>query len=123
MVPHQPVVTSVFYFEPEHDSGKEVVLWRPILNFPFEIAEYQAVRALSTSHGMIHVQRAGLQKMAVHGILHAPQNREERRGCRVAITARITKPNAEKLVQPYIQRGSYCTELGPNGDKQLNSEE
>jgi hypothetical protein len=33
LIPRQPVVTTVFYEQPQVDSGKEVVLWKPILNF------------------------------------------------------------------------------------------
>lgn len=33
LVPKQPVVTSIFYESPVQDSGKEVVLWKPNLNF------------------------------------------------------------------------------------------
>lgn len=33
LIPRQPVVTTVFYEQPQVDSGKELVLWKPILNF------------------------------------------------------------------------------------------
>jgi hypothetical protein len=33
LLPRQPVVTTVFYEKPEADEGKEIVLWKPLLNF------------------------------------------------------------------------------------------
>jgi hypothetical protein len=104
------------------DTGKELVLWKPMLNFsPINHdansnGEYLAARAVTTEHGMIHVQRAGLQKSAVHGIFHAT-GASERQGYRVAITARITKPDAEASVRPFEKQ--YCLELGPLGDVML----
>jgi hypothetical protein len=118
LVPRQPVVTTVFYEQPEVDSEKEAVLWKPVLNFAVS-GEYEAARAVRTSHGMIHVQRSGLQKISKHGIFHAPQNEEERQGYRVAITGRIAKPDAMEIIQDYIQKGSYCAEFGPGGENHL----
>ena len=137
LVAHQPVVTTVFYERPDVDSGKELVLWKPLLNFSPVVGghnnqanaasgsadgssntEYHAARAVSTTHAMIHVQRAGLQKIAVHGIFHAP-DASERQGYRVAITARITKPNndAEASLRPFEHQ--YCATFGPEGDVKL----
>jgi hypothetical protein len=122
LVPRQPVVTTVFYENPKRDSEKEMVLWKPLLNFSpinndeSSRGEYLAARAVSTTHGMIHVQRSGLQKSAVHGIFHAP-GANERQGYRVAITARITKPDAAVCLRDY--ENVYCAEFGPNGDVQL----
>ena len=67
------------------------------------MGEFLRARAVPTLHGMVHVQRAGLQKNAVHGIFHAP-NATERKGHRVAITARITKPNAEDTLHAYMHQ-------------------
>lgn len=127
LVSRQPVVTTVFYERPEQDQEKEVVLWKPCLNFSTSFSSsggdgcYDAARAVSTTHGMVHVQQAGLQKRAVHGIFHAPKHTEERRGYRVAITARITKPNAAEIVQEFVRKSAYCAEFGPEGDLQLES--
>ena len=74
---------------------------------------------LLTTNLQQHVQRAGLQRHAQHGIFHAPLNEESRRGYRVAITARITKPTAATIVEEYKRRGAYNSERGPNGDHQL----
>lgn len=138
LVAHQPVVTTVFYERPDVDSGKEeLVLWKPLLNLSPVVGghnnqanaasnsadggsntEYHAARAVSTTHAMIHVQRAGLQKIAVHGIFHAP-DASERQGYRVAITARITKPYnvAEASLRPFEHQ--YCATFGPEGDVKL----
>jgi len=126
LIPNQPVVTTVFYEKPECDSGKEIVMFKPILNFSpigdksTGTGEYLGARAIPTYHGMVHVQRAGLQKYAVHGIFHAP-NTTERQGYRVAITARITKPNADESLHEYMRQ--YKVELGPDGDLQLLSKQ
>jgi len=77
---------------------------------------------------MVHVQRAGLQSHAQHGIFHTPIFKEgsrskpvadARKGYRVAITARITFPDSEKYIQPYLDGGHYCKQLGPHGNKTL----
>lgn len=102
------------------DNDKEVVLWRPLLNFsPRDDDEYSAARALPTTHGMIHVQRAGLQRDALHGIFHNPGHEEPRQSFRVAITARITHPHVTNVVQDFVKQGSYVAEFGPDGDIQL----
>jgi len=145
LVPNQPVVTTVIYECPDQDSGKEVVLWKPLLNFSPVVGSnnkhsiddddddydnvdhnnsisagnntnYLAARAVSTTHGMIHVQHAGLQKKAVHGIFHAPggESTSERQGYRVAITARITKPDAEASLRAHEHQ--YRATFGPEGN-------
>lgn len=140
LVPRQPVVTSVFYELPDLDDKKELVNWRPMLNWSpsaqqqkklgVEVNEdddgrgtaansfYLAARCVRTTHGMIHVQRAGLQARTKHGIFHCP-NTEERKGYRVAITARIAWPNAEEHLAPYIASDSYARVFGPDGEFQL----
>lgn len=131
LLPRQPVVTTVFYESPTQDSGKEVVLWRPTHNFSaivptvtegkegFTRADdsYHAARALVTTHGMVHVQRAGLQDASVHGIFHTPGETAPRHGYRVAVTARITKADREDCLQPHL--ASYMATLGPLGDTTL----
>ena len=115
LVPRQPVVTTVFYEYPLEDEGKEVVLWKPTLNFSptkGENNEYVAARAIRTAHGMVHVQQAGLQKEALHGIFHAPME-EKRKGWRVAITARIAKPKVS------LEKYTYAAKFGPDGNMQL----
>ena len=112
----QPVVTTIFYEHPGTDSGKEIVLWKPLLNFSSAgSGVYDAARGVLTTHGMIHLQKAGLQSKALHGIFHAPGTKSERQGYRVAITARIAKPDADEIVQGFSKRGSYCDEFGPGG--------
>ena len=68
MTPYQPVCTTVFYQEVE-DSGKETCLWIPTDNYDNNTYEnpYKARNALETTHGMCHVQRAGLQAKAKVG--------------------------------------------------------
>ena len=87
LVPYQPVVTTVLYEAPHTDSGKEVVLWKPCLNWEAKDGIFTAARALQTSQGTVHVQRAGLQRQTKHGVFHMP-GRGAREGWRVAITAR-----------------------------------
>ncbi|KAL9190182.1 hypothetical protein ACHAXT_007393 [Thalassiosira profunda] len=73
LVGRQPVVTTVYYEKPETDNGKELVLWKPMMNFkPRDDSLYAAARGVQTLHGMVHVQKAGLQSKAQHGIFHAP---------------------------------------------------
>jgi hypothetical protein len=123
LVNQQPVVTTVFYEKPNSDSGKEIVMWKPILNFSpvgdksTGAGEYLGARCVRTLHGMVHVQRAGLQKSSLHGIFHMPHSTDERQGYRVAITARITKPNAEETLSEFLH--TYTEELGPEGALQL----
>ena len=99
---------------------------------------YLAARALPTEHGQIHIQRAGLQSVAQHGIFHTPlttpgtnatndgddadENDDHdddpllgpRKGYRVAITARITYPNSIERLTPYLEL--YKGVLGPEGN-------
>mmetsp|Transcript_10791 Transcript_10791/g.25757 ORF Transcript_10791/g.25757 Transcript_10791/m.25757 type:complete len:126 (-) Transcript_10791:1620-1997(-) len=81
---------------------------------------YLAARALVTTHGMMHVQRAGLQKHAQHGIFHTPQS-AVRTGYRTAITARITHRGtaAAESLQPFLEQGVYKGVLGPGGNLTL----
>ena len=52
LVGKQPVVTTVYYEKPDEDNGKELVLWKPILNFkPREDSLYMAARGVQTTHG------------------------------------------------------------------------
>ena len=156
----QPVVTTVMYENPTEDSGKETVLWKPLNNLrsdqavPTELAEaarkhsetilrnvtaeqretnrglYLAARGLKTTHGMVHVQRAGLQSAAQHGIFHTPMGvildaeedvSTQRKGYRVAITARITRPEAVDQVRAYLEKDQYQMVLGPDGNWTLPS--
>jgi hypothetical protein len=131
LVSRQPVVTTVYYEKPDDDNGKELVLWKPLLNFNPRNNDslYMAARAVQTTHGMVHVQRTGLQSSTQHGIFHTPifENGStepvscERRGYRVAITARITKPDADKVLMPYLDNGDYSVVIGPDGNKTLSS--
>ena len=118
----------MYYEKPEMDNGKELVLWKPMMNFkPRDDSLYAAARGVQTFHGMVHVQKAGLQSKAQHGIFHAPvfvegesQPRvEDRQGYRVAITARITFEDSESRIQPYVENDHYSFALGPNGNKTL----
>jgi hypothetical protein len=132
LVPRQPVVTTVLYERPDKDNEKEIVLWRPILNWSprstsnnkdINVGLYQAARALPTIDGTIHVQRAGLQRVAKHGIFHTPTNKngadDKRMGYRLAITARIAHQDADELIRPFLAAGQYGKMFGPNGDKTL----
>ena len=143
LVPRQPVATTVFYERPDLDDEKEVVNWRPIDNWtgvsaksrtthhPTEAGDgergtinnnyYLAARSVRTTHGMIHIQRAGLQAKTKHGIFHAPGDEDERKGYRVAITARVAWPDAEERLAPFIEKGEYCRTLGPDGQDKLPS--
>lgn len=52
LVGKQPVVTTVYYEKPDEDNGKELVLWKPMLNFkPREDSLYMAARGVQTTHG------------------------------------------------------------------------
>lgn len=128
LVGKQPVVTTVYYEKPDEDNGKELVLWKPLLNFTPRFKDdslYNAARGCQTYHGMVHVQRAGLQSHAQHGIFHTPvfedgkeqPTADPRKGYRVAITARITYPDSDKMLEPYLN--TYCRTIGPQGDKTL----
>ena len=76
---------------------------------------YLAARTVRTTHGMIHVQRAGLLARTKHGIFHCPGSSEEHKGYRVAITARIAWPDSEERLSPYAEKKSYCRVFGPEG--------
>ena len=127
LVKCQPVVTTVYYEKPDDDNGKELVLWKPLLNFKPRNNDslYMAARAVKTTHGMVHVQRAGLQNSTQHGIFHTPifENGStkpascERRRYRVAITARITYPDADELLMPFLDH--YTSVFGPEGNRTL----
>lgn len=130
LLPRQPVVTTVYYEKPQQDGGKEMVLWKPLMNFkPKDNSVYAAARGIVTSHGMVHVQRAGLQSKALHGIFRNPMfssNDDEstpsldpRMGYRVAITARITYEDSEERLEPFLKGDHYTKVLGPVGDKTL----
>lgn len=105
----------MLYEQPQEDSGKEVVLWRPVLNWDENTPTYyHAARGLRTVHGTAHVQRAGLQKGAQHGIFHTPVTQAgERVGWRCALSARITWPDAEERLEPFILQ--YKASFGPEG--------
>ena len=140
LVPTQPVVTTVIY-EKEEDDGKETVLWKPLLNFnPLAAAArssptpqvadesggdvctrnpslYLAARAITTQNGQVHVQRAGLQSVAQHGIFHTPTAAGQggaRTGWRLAITARICHANSKERIGRYMDL--YKGVLGPEGN-------
>jgi len=136
LLDEQPVATTVFYERPDLDDGKEVVNWRPSLQWDGIQAKggtahgqeergtrnnnyYLSARTVRTYHGMIHIQRSGLQKEALHGIFHAPGDEDERKGYRVAITARVAYPDAEERIAGHIENGDYCRTIGPNGQDQL----
>jgi hypothetical protein len=129
LLPRQPVVTTVFYEKPQQDEGKEMVLWKPLMNFkPKDDSLYMAARGIVTSHGMVHVQKAGLQSKALHGIFRTPNcysgndvdhEPEPRMGYRVAITARITYEDSEKRLEPYLNGDNYSVVIGPSGNKTL----
>jgi hypothetical protein len=70
----EPVVTTVYYEKPDKDNGKELVLWKLLLSFNPQNNDslYMAARAIQMTHGMIHVQQAGLQNSTQHGIFHTP---------------------------------------------------
>lgn len=147
------------YEHPDLDNDKEVVLWRPLLNWNPEPAvlttateaadtnagsgtateeaktngcfcrsssrsitdQYMAARGISTSHGMIHIQGKGLQSHAKHGVFHTPRDYDlgERKGYRVAITARISYPDSEERLEPFVRNNSYSQIIGPEGQWQL----
>jgi hypothetical protein len=170
LIPKQPVVTTVLNEKPMHDSGKECVFWKPLLNFTPRVSKtaskqqpageecsftdddqqqssaalYLAARALPTVHGQVHVQRAGLQKVARHGIFHTPttgnndkgeytagtsenghqqhqQQNGPRTGYRVAITARITHANATERIRLFLQGERQVNKgvMGPEGNLTL----
>lgn len=60
LMPRQPVVTTVVYQKPDEESGKEVVLWKPMLNFSAKTRDgsvlsdlYAAARAVPTTNGIM----------------------------------------------------------------------
>jgi len=142
LVGRQLVVTTVFYEHPSLDNKKEVVLWKPILNWSASVPPnadnqrrqqersttdvYLAARGVETSHGMIHLQAAGLQGRALHGVFHTPkltddagdegEKAERRRGYRIAVTSRIARPDAKARVEPFVKSDQYAAILGPQGE-------
>ena len=114
LVPYQPVVTTCVYARPAVDGGKECVLWRPLLNWDVAGGAFSAARALPTPHGTVHIQRAGLQRQTKHGVFHAPGT-PARESWRVALTARVTKPDATALVDEWEKRKAYSETFGPEG--------
>lgn len=128
LLPRQPVVTTVYYEKPQQDEGKEMVLWKPLMNFkPKDDSLYMAARGIVTSHGMVHVQKAGLQSKTQHGIFRSPVGHSQdcgneidpRMGYRVAITARITYDDSEERLQPFLKSNHYNVVIGPEGNKTL----
>jgi len=117
LVRKQPVVTTVFYEKPE-DEGKESVLWRPIDNWQPRGDTFSAARCLVTTQGVAHVQRAGLQAKAKHGVMHTPGT-SGRSGYRVALTGRITHTDAAQRVEEHVGKGHYSCTLGPDGSWHL----
>ena len=118
LVPQQPVVTTVIYDDPQSDSGKEVLLFRPALNWEPRDGPFTAARALYTPHGTAHIQRAGLQRSSKHGVFHAPGT-PPRESWRVALTGRVAKPDAAELVEHWVAKGAYSETFGPAGEWQL----
>lgn len=111
-------VTTVIYGDPAADSGKEVLLFRPVLNWQASEGAFTAARALRTPHGTVHIQRAGLQRVAKHGVFHAPST-PPREAWRVALTGRVAKPDAAALVEEWAAKGAYSETFGPDGQWQL----
>lgn len=128
LLPRQPVVTTVYYQKPQLDDGKEMVLWKPLMNFkPKDDSLYMAARGIVTSHGMVHVQKAGLQSKVEHGIFRTPCNSSDeamdidpRMGYRVAVTARITYDDSENRLEPFLKGDHYNVIIGPEGNKTLS---
>lgn len=118
LVPKQPVVTTVFYEKEAEDAGKESVLWRPVLNWQPRGDPFCAARCLVTTQGVAHVQRAGLQAVAKHGVFHTPDT-AGRSGYRVALTGRITHVDASQRVEEHASKGQYSCTLGPEGSWHL----
>lgn len=79
---------------------------------------FSAARGLLTTHGTAHVQRAGMQRGTKHGVFHSP-GEPAREGWRVALSARITRPDGEERVAGFKAKGAYTMELGPEGDWSL----
>jgi|Transcript_15416 hypothetical protein len=84
LIRRQPVVTTVFYEQPQVGSGKEVVLWKPILNFsPVQskssgTREYLGARVLPTLHGIVNAQRAEFNRVLfMVPFMHPTQRREK----------------------------------------------
>ena len=121
LTPYQPVVTTVLYEKPSADSAKEVVLWKPALNWDHDTPTFfRAARGIETCHGMAHIQRAGLQLGTKHGVFHSSaEEHGVRTGWRVALSARITRPDAVERVEGHRAAGKYSQELGPDGDWSL----
>ena len=103
---------------PPTQEAAEPPLTAPHLNWEAREGAFTAARALATPHGMAHVQRCGLQRATKHGVFHYPR-RERREGWRVALTARITKPDAAGRVANFVVEGAYSEQIGPEGKWQL----
>lgn len=118
LVPYQPVVTTVLYECPDQDASKEMVVWRPLLNWEsgasFEGPLATSARAITTPHGCVHIQRSGIQRTTKHGVFHSP-GAPAREGWRVALTARVAHPDAADRVNVFVQEKVYCCEFGPDG--------
>lgn len=85
MTPSQPVVTTVLYQKPEDDSGKETCFWIPTghdddwnksflskNNFSDTYENmYLGRNQVCTTHGMVHIQKAGIQSHSKHGVFHS----------------------------------------------------
>ena len=91
------------------------MLWRNALNWDCRGGTYCAARGLRTTHGVVHVQRAGLQATTKHGVFHS-LGAPPRSGYRVALTARITFPDAAARVERFVEQKAYRAHFGPTGE-------
>ena len=129
MVPQQPVATTVLYEKPGTegdvvDDGKDSVFWipKPLAGASRHNGqsrfggtydnEYCAFMSLQTSHGGEHIQAAGQQQIAKHGVFPTlPIGRADkfkpREGARVAVTARISTENAHGGAELFRNKGAY----------------
>lgn len=131
MTEQQPVCTTVLYEKPGADKGKETIYWIPAFGLgsgtknsskKYSDATYErpycALCNLETSHGTEHVQSSGLQSISKHAVLHT-SNKGVRTGARVAITSRVSHPDAAARVEAFKaawKRGKvYKEEVGVQG--------